>query len=498
MKLIGEQAWSCYSFAKWFQTHLGKVQAIQNEEQEEAPVEDIPATPTQSSKRQISRKFTFAISLLLILAMCIFWLISSYNTQNLLRQQADGLGQSLARQTAAQLTELMLANDLISMNVVLGNLVRDSSIAEVSVVNVDNEIVASATGVDTEIQTLIPLPFALNSLQVEYSAPINLADSIAGFVRLRLDLTYIEAGTVNSLILIVGATALLLIVAAAVTTTYYQYLVSFPANLLSFSLSNIRKGEIETCPEPKANNEISSAIRQFNATAEFLAQNTFLNNFGTRQPEADDQGFKSQAGMQDVTLLDIKMSNFHYLASTSSEVKMVDLLNKYYFYAGKVCQLYNGSVNYCSDDEVLINFSNGHFAEEQAFYAICAAQLFLHLIGDINDIDDEPVGAKFKLAVHSGKTVSGLYSPITQDTDNLTGKTLDLTRTLCNECPNNSVLISEQAFEHAGAGTRIEADEYGEVGDHEQINAYIGLEPMSEYKLLLERQAIQLVTLYSE
>ena len=171
------------------------MEAIQNEEQEEKQVEDLTTTTTQSSIKQISRKFTFAICLLLILAMCIFWLISSFNTQNLLRQQADGLGQSLARQTAAQLTELMLANDLISMNVVLGNLARDSSIAEVSVVNVDNEIMASASGSEMQVETLIPLPFSLSTLQVEYSAPITLADSIAGFVDLRLALSYIEAGT---------------------------------------------------------------------------------------------------------------------------------------------------------------------------------------------------------------------------------------------------------------------------------------------------------------
>ena len=58
---------------------------------------------------------------------------------------------------------------------------------------------------------------------------------------------------------------------------YFQYVVSFPANLLAFALSNIRKGEIDTCPEPESNHELSAAIRQYNATAEFLAQNTFLN-----------------------------------------------------------------------------------------------------------------------------------------------------------------------------------------------------------------------------
>ena len=189
--------------------------------------------------------------------------------------------------------------------------------------------------------TIVPLPIQINRIQADYQAPINVAGSTAGSVRLSLDLSYIETGIVNNFLFVLAATVLLLIVAVTLTTTYFQYLISFPANLLAFAISNIRKGEIETCPEPNNNNELSLAIRQFNATAEFLAQNTFLNNFGHRKPEADPKQFTPSYGTQDVTLLSIKMANFHYLASTLSEGTLVNLLNKYYFFAGKVAQLYN-------------------------------------------------------------------------------------------------------------------------------------------------------------
>lgn len=430
--------------------------------------------------------------------MCVFWLISNYNTQNLLRQQADSLGQTLAQQTATQLTELMLTNDLISMNVVLGGLTRDSSIAEVAVLNIDNDVIAVASGIQAVDSTIIPLPFKLTRSQSEYLAPISLADSVAGYVRITLDLSYIEVGTVNNLLFVIAATLLLLVVAVTLTTTYFQYLVSFPANLLAFSLSNIRKGEIETCPEPENNNEISAAIRQFNATAEFLAQNTFLNNFGRRKPEADVQGFKVLPGKQDVTLLCIKMANFQYLASTLTEQLLVNLLNKYYFFAGKVSQLYSGTVTYCDDGEIVMNFASVQLEEEQAFYAICAGQLFLQLVGDLNDVEGETVAAKFRLGVHSGQAVSGLYSPITQETNNLTGKTLDLTRQICNESPDNSLLISQACFEHAGAGTRVDARDFSIVDDDYRIITYLVHEPMFDYLLLLERQAMQLVTLYTD
>ena len=459
----------------------------------------VQAAPAFAKRNtQISRKFATAVCLLLLLSMCVFWLISNHNTQNILRQQADNLGKLLAQQTATQLTELVLANDMISMNVILGNLARNSSIGKIAIVNIDNEIIAAARSELTTPATIIPLPIEFNRVQADYLAPITVAGSIAGYVRLSLDLSYIETGIVNNFLFVLASTLLLLIVAVTLTTTYFQYLIGFPANLLAFAISNIRKGEIEACPEPSNQNELSMAIRQFNATAEFLAQNTFLDNFGHRKPEVDPEQFTPNYGTQDVTLISIKMANFHYLSSTLSESTLVNLLNKYYFFAGKIAQLYNGQVTYCSEDEVVINFASDELEEEQAFYAICSGQLFLQLIGHLNDIEGDHIAAKFKLAVHSGQAVSGLYSPITQEKNNLTGKTLDATRKICDEAPNNSLLISKHCFDHAGAAARIDAEEFSIIDDGINIKTYLSNDPMSDNSLLLERQAIQLATLYAD
>ena len=292
--------------------------------------------------------------MLLILAMCVFWLISSYNTRNLLQRQADALGETLAKQTAAQLTELVLANDLISMNVVLTSLSQAAGIEEIAVYSVDNSVIATASSRGEPLLPLIPLPVPLAAISALYEAPIALPDSVAGYVRLQLNLDYIEVGAVNNMLLVIGATALLLIVATLISNTYFQYLVSFPTNLLSFALSNIRKGDIETCPEPESNNELSAAIRQYNATAEFLAQNAFLDNFGNRQPDTDIQNLKFVPGKQDITLLVVSMANYQYLTSTLRSETLVKLLNKFYFYIDKVTQLYNGSVTYCAEGEVYL------------------------------------------------------------------------------------------------------------------------------------------------
>ncbi|MEX2470250.1 MAG: hypothetical protein WD396_10880 [Pseudohongiellaceae bacterium] len=448
--------------------------------------------------KRLSRQFAFTVSLLIVLAMCSFWLISHNNTRALLRQQADDLGAALAQQTAIQLTELVLANDLVSMNVILRGVTEAAAIAEVAVLNVDAVTLASVRQTRTPPALILPLPLTLEPVQAEYRAPIRLADSVAGTVRLRLDLGYIEAALINNLILIIGVTLLLVIAAALLTSIYFQTLVSFPARLLAFSLGNIRQGRIDTCPEPKGGNELAVAIRQYNATAQFLTEHTFLGRFGADLPESATDAGVPQPGQQEVTLLAIRLANFEYLASTQPRDEMVKLLNRFYFYCGKVSQLYNGTIGFCANGDVLINFSGQALEEEQAFYAICAGQLFLHLVDDLSVIDERPIAVKFRLAVHSGLAVTGLYSPASGNNDNLMGSSLDLAWQMCDSCPDNDLLISATALELAGAGSRVEVEYFAEAGDPDPVATYLACPPMSEYRLLIERQADQLASLYGD
>ncbi|MBQ85073.1 MAG: hypothetical protein CMQ16_01520 [Gammaproteobacteria bacterium] len=457
-------------------------------------------TPTQhgSTLSRVSTKFTVTGCLFLVLAMCVFWLISSYSNRSLLQQQADGLGQALAEQSAMQLTELILANDLISMNVVLNSLTEATGIQRISVLSVDHAVLAEAEGREEAIRPLVSLPFPLASIRARYEAPITLNDAVAGTVLLELNLDYIEAGAANSLLLIVAATFLLLTVCVLLSGIYFQHVVSFPANLLAFALSNIRKGEIETCPEPKANHELSAAIRQYNATAEFLAQNTFLNQLNIRAPSSENQNSGTAVGGQATTLLIISMANYQYLASTLPSETLIELLNKYYFYIDKVSRLYNGTVCFCADGEAVIHFSSVEIEEDQSFFGACCAQLFLQIIGDVNDVGDNPISAKYRIAVHSGQALNSLYSPINQSSNNLSGETLDEARTICQHCPDNALLISAASFEQAGGLSRLDAEEEFKIGEATRISTFLAREPMAEYKPLIERQAIQLVTLFAD
>ena len=131
------------------------------------------------------------------------------------------------------------------------------------------------------------------------------------------------------------------------------------------------------------------------------------------------------------------LNSIHF--GSPSHDKTKNLLNNYYFYSGKVSQLYNGSVFQCSEDEVLISFNNEKSSDEHAFYAIRAAQLFLEVMRHTNDVLENATIAKYTLAVHSGNFLNGFYSPVTQRMDMLSGKTLDTLRAIAKECPEKSL-----------------------------------------------------------
>ena len=460
-------------------------------QQAQSPLPLQPAkVERQPTGGSVARRFTFAVACLIVLCMSVFWLISNYTSQNMLRQQADALGQAIARQTATQVTEPVLANDLISTRVILEQLTRENAIAEAAVLNVNGDVVAIARNEVEPPLSLLPVSADFG----EYLARIELEEASAGTVRIILDLAYIEATTGNNLIYILVATAVIMMIAVLLSINYFQYLVSFPIRLLNYAIQDIRYGEVKTCPDPNTNNEIGRLIRQYNATAEFLANYTFLSAESLLPERSLPDQQQAQRGPGDGpvngAVLCIRLANFHYLASTCDRNTLLVLLNRIYFMSENIGRLYNGTVSYCTDGEVIIDFHNSQLDDEQCFYAICAGQLYLKLLARMTAIaPGRSIDAKFRLAVHYGDYEAGLYSPVTGEFDNVHGPTLDLVRQICAECPDNSLLASEITYEIAGGESRVLGEEFGQLEEPQPLVMILCSNARAGYRQLLDQQA---------
>jgi len=92
----------------------------------------------------IATRLASIVSLALLLAMCVFWLVNGLHTRIVLQAQADRLGSTIARQTAELLAEHVQANDLISINVILEELAAGPAVVEAMLLDEQGERVASA------------------------------------------------------------------------------------------------------------------------------------------------------------------------------------------------------------------------------------------------------------------------------------------------------------------------------------------------------------------
>lgn len=88
---------------------------------------------------------TVSHSLVLVsVVMLVFAWVFNLQMRQVMQQQAAAVGESLLRQTAASASGMLAANDRLSLNVMLDNLVHNPLVAHVVINGVDNRIIAEA------------------------------------------------------------------------------------------------------------------------------------------------------------------------------------------------------------------------------------------------------------------------------------------------------------------------------------------------------------------
>ncbi|MBD9482745.1 histidine kinase [Pseudomonas sp. PDM14] len=118
--------------------------------------------------------------LLVALALVIYAWVMGMQFKQAMQQQADAVGRSLIVQTATSATELLVSNDILSLNVLLSNLVKNPLVAHAAIYSVDNRILAEAGS--------RPSQSLLGETEGLYSTPITFQEVMAGQLRISLDM----------------------------------------------------------------------------------------------------------------------------------------------------------------------------------------------------------------------------------------------------------------------------------------------------------------------
>ncbi|MBD1554933.1 AhpA/YtjB family protein, partial [Pseudomonas typographi] len=118
--------------------------------------------------------------ILVAVALLIYACVMGLQFKQAMHDQADAVGESLTAQTANSATELLVSNDILSLNVLLGNLAKNPLVAHAAIYSADGRTIAEAGQK--------PRPGLLTMAGGVYETKINFQDVNTGVLRVSLNM----------------------------------------------------------------------------------------------------------------------------------------------------------------------------------------------------------------------------------------------------------------------------------------------------------------------
>jgi uncharacterized membrane protein affecting hemolysin expression/class 3 adenylate cyclase len=435
----------------------------------------------------IKHKITLSVSLLLILILVAFWLALKLQLQQTVAQQTDTLGKILARQTADSVTELVLANDVLGLNVVVNQLARENGVANITISDVDGRQLTSTAlqGINKEDGS------------TPYIAPVTLQGAIAGYVALSLDESFLSNPVTRPdavFFIIIGAGLVLVFaashaIAAQVTTPLLE-------------LVQMTEADESTDPDTLGVNRRDEFGLLQQRIADLIWRQRELEEQidvigAPREDPEDVSGLKAER--RTVTLLHVQVANSAKALDLLHPGTLSTLLQQYQFYLRQAARLYRGVVVRANGDNALVAFDTRHCQDEHAFDALCCAQLFMRLMQKVAEDQRarKAQALEFCVAVLSG---DAYFSPIwrkqkadddRQRKESVIGKSVDYVMELATHSRAGEIVVSESSFALADGSNRFGAQQSRKAAlDSDSVNLVIYTLPASAgtHSDLLDRQ----------
>ncbi|WP_422420705.1 histidine kinase [Pseudomonas sp. GZD-222] len=382
--------------------------------------------------------------LLVALALVIYACVMGLQFKQAMHEQADALGQSLTTQTATSATELLVSNDILSLNVLLGNLVKNPLVAHAAIYSVDNRILAEAGQ--------RPKNGLLGEAEGLYQTKITFQDVTAGQLRISLDMSQFQQPLTISLQSMGILAGILLALALAMSLRLGRY-ISTPLLQLRVWLRDIneftpatdRQDEIgdlarqlhtrfappprEVEPEPEAPEEdedepefevrnlrdpsfdeapavarISKPVTTDDESDDAFADLIDDEAHSAPRPVAQPANREPQAS----AVLAVQLGSQEQLRRLP-RARLTELLERYRDCLDQAASLYESEVHTLNDGSTLMLFHSQDSGEDYLTNAICCGEL-LRALGHALQIEvaDSGITLQLQLGLALGEDLHGL------------------------------------------------------------------------------------------
>jgi adenylate cyclase len=470
----------------------------------------------------IAYKLSLIISALITLGMIVLGSVVITNQKQLLQQQIDAHGHSVAGQLAESAKEPILADDALSLSVLTSNLNHDDKIKGTAVIDIQGNILARSGMLPLEagIGNIRARPLndtqtysfdwqyqdAANSAHklVSYLQPVHFQEVRTGYVLITLSGDSLDLALQDSVRAVTAATILMIILAVIVSFVMSRRL-SRPIHNLMDASKAIDQGKLNFRIKERRNDEIGELIDSFNNMADGLlhkdqverAFSRFVSSNVAKQilENVDNVELGGKHVMGSVLFADIV--GYTDISEKLTPQATAEMLNEYFSYISEAAKIYHGTIDKFMGDCAMIVFGITEEDDDHCFNALACAVLIQRIINRISSkrIARGEFPVQFRLGVNSGEMLAGNMGSTDRMEFTVVGDSVNLASRLCTFANPGQIIIHGQVYEQEDIKNRIIARQHDPIRlrhKPEPVPTYLVTDVAEPYQLTMERHLLEL------
>ncbi len=487
---------------------------------ETGAVTGTPAKPAVGEIPRAFRRFSIPLTLrwaiyisaLIVLVMVLLgWFLIGQQERSY-RHQTDLLGEMIIDQFVRAASEPMVADDLLSLEVLVSQQEKNDLILGMQLLDLDGKPLAGAGDIPPDLRDWIEGtdPAAGNiswvsrdGSAITYIKPVNFQKTVVGYALVSIDRRPLEQG-LRSLIQALVATTVGLIILGTLLAFPLAHRLCRPIHQLVRVGEAIDRGEAGDLEAHQRRDEIGQVLSSFKRMAEGLEQkrhvertlSRYLSPSVAQKVLSLPKDARLSGSTAEGSVLFCDIVGFTNLSEQLEPEQVANLLNDYFRYFALAASSSQGTVDKFIGDCIMILFGVPDADERHALHALTCALLIQTITEEINR-KRQAAGEQavlFRIGINSGRMLAGNLGSEERMQYTVVGDAVNLASRICGKAEPGEILLTEKAALQPGMARLTRPSRMGAIkvrGRRKPVVPYeVDLEGFSDLGLIQEDMEI--------